>query len=178
MSIREICMRTNAFIQHYLKQLIRPGDLVVDMTLGNGNDTAMLATLTDRVVAFDIAKEAIVKSRQRLPSGVRLINDSHHHVDRYIKEAVRLFIFNLGYLPNSETPSVTNAQTTLEAVTKAYELLAEGGYLIITFYKGHPGGLTEYQLMKSYLYNNGFKKVAVYRSYDHLLEPETCIIRK
>lgn len=178
MSIREIFMRTNTFIQHYIQKLIRPNDLVVDMTLGNGNDAAFLATLTDRVIGFDISQEAIDNSSKRLPAEVKLIKDSHHNVDRYINEPVRLFIFNLGYLPNSQNISVTGANTSLCAIKKAYQLLADGAYLIITFYKGHPGGLEEYQLLKAYIQNNDFNIVGIYRSYDHCLEPETYIIRK
>ena len=44
-----------------LRQVVQPGDTVVDATLGNGHDTLMLCELvgeTGRVIGFDIQPDA------------------------------------------------------------------------------------------------------------------------
>lgn len=47
-------MRTNTFVHKYLKGLINKEDIVVDMTVGNGNDTLLLCQLAKEVIGFDI----------------------------------------------------------------------------------------------------------------------------
>ena len=52
-----------------LRQVVQPGDTVVDATLGNGHDTLMLCELvgeTGRVIGFDIQPDAVERTRERL----------------------------------------------------------------------------------------------------------------
>lgn len=149
------------------------------MTAGNGNDTLFLANISKHVYAFDISQEAIIRSRKRLAEkyNVTLICDSHVNIDKYIKDKIRLFIFNLGYLPNSDELRITKANDTLVAFKKAYDLLEEGGYIIITFYIGHRGGKDEYYLLDDYIKKNRFQLVETYRQ-DRIESPITYIIRK
>lgn len=56
-----------------LRQVVQPGDTVVDATLGNGHDTLMLCELvgeTGRVIGFDIQPDAVERTRER-PGGCR-----------------------------------------------------------------------------------------------------------
>ena len=172
-------MNNNTFVHKYIRSLISKDDITADMTAGNGNDTFLLAGLSKKVYAFDISKEAINNTLERIKGydNVALINDSHANVEKYIKEKVRLFIFNLGYLPGSDRSSITSADTTLEAFKKAYELLEENGYIVITFYLKQKGGLDEYYLLTDYINKNRFQITETYRQ-DKPFSPVTFIIRK
>ena len=171
-------MNNNTFVHKYLTPLIDKNDVCVDMTAGNGNDTLFLCRLSKKVYAFDISKEAIEKTRERTREcdNLILIRDSHVNVDRYVKEKVRLFLFNLGYLPKAASYSVTRAEDSLSALKKAFELLEKDGYIVITFYHGHPGGKDEYYLLKRYIEN---KKITVQETYrqDKSDSPITMILR-
>ena len=172
-------MNNNTFVHKYISSLINDRDICVDMTAGNGNDTLFLANISKHVYAFDISQEAIIRSRKRLAEkhNVTLICDSHVNIDKYIKDKIRLFIFNLGYLPNSDELRITKADDTLVAFKKAYDLLEEGGYTIITFYIGHRGGKDEYYLLDDYIKKNRFQLLETYRQ-DRIESPITYIIRK
>lgn len=172
-------MNNSTYIHKYLRNLISRKDTVVDMTLGNGNDAFFLCARAGKVYGFDISETAIARSRERLKDfdNIVFINDDHCNVERYIKEKCRLFIFNLGYLPNSDHSSVTRAESTLPAFRKAYDLLQEGGYLVITFYFSQPGGPSEFSVVDGYIARNKIPVVDMYRQ-DRYHSPLTYIIRK
>lgn len=75
-----------------------------------------------KVISFDIQKEAINKTREKLREfdykNITLINDGHENLDKHIQEKVKLFIFNLGYLPGKDHNITTKAETTLKALKK------------------------------------------------------------
>lgn len=172
-------MNNNTFVHKYIRSLIHPEDTVVDMTAGNGNDTLFLSGLSRKVFAFDISAEAIRRTKERIKGrdNITLIHDSHVHVDSYVKEDVRLFLFNLGYLPHSDDISVSKAEDTLTAFRKSYELLEKGGYIVITFYLGHQGGKDEFYLLDAYIRKNRFQITETY-SQHKIDSPVTYIIRK
>lgn len=68
--------------------MIKPGDIVIDATCGNGNDTLMLARLAKKVFAFDVQKKAIDNTKKLLEKNnvknVELINDSHENLEKYL----------------------------------------------------------------------------------------------
>lgn len=173
-------MKTNTFVHKYLKGLINKDDTVVDMTVGNGNDTLLLCKLSGKVIGFDISNEAINNTKERTKdyNNLTLINDNHINIDKYLSGDIKLFIFNLGYLPHSDKLSVTKADETLIAFKKAYELLAKNGYIIITFYLGHKGGLDEYYLLDKYFIDNKINVIDKYKAHTSLLEPVVYIIKK
>ena len=173
-------MRTNTFVHKYVKGLITKDDTVVDMTAGNGNDTLLLAKLSRRVYAFDIDPRAIESTGERVKDhdNVTLILDDHVNVDRYLEGGIKLFIFNLGYLPHSDDPSVTKADNTLVAFKKAYDLLLDDGYIIITFYRGHKGGMDEYYLLTDHFIDNKINVIERYEAHTSMTEPVTYIIKK
>lgn len=58
-----------AFSHQLLKDVLQPGELAVDATMGNGHDTLFLAQLVGRsghVYACDLQAQALVNTRQRL----------------------------------------------------------------------------------------------------------------
>lgn len=143
--------------KEYLSPFLSHGDIVVDATAGNGHDTLFLADKVGpdgHVFAFDIQLAAIEKTKENLTlanllSRVTLINGSHAHMDEYIPQyhhgEIKLAMFNLGYLPGSSKEVITTPESTVDAVTKAFALLKNGGKLSIAYYTGHPGGKEEFE---------------------------------
>lgn len=171
-------MNNNTFIHKYIKALVSEDDISVDMTMGNGFDTELLSNISKHVYAFDISKEALTNTKAKLKKdNVTLILDNHINVDKYVKEKVKLFIFNLGYLPHGDETIITKKEETLIAFKKAYELLNENGYIVITFYIGHIGGKDEYYLIDKYIKDNNIKVIEKYKQ-DRINSPITYIIKK
>ena len=127
----------------FLAQVITKEDIVVDATMGNGHDTLFLAKLAKQVYSFDIQKQALEKTSQRLQeaglTNVELLLQGHENVDQFVRE-VKAAIFNLGYLPSADKSIITQPQTTLEALDKLCHMLVKGGRIAIMIYYGHEGG--------------------------------------
>ena len=173
-------MNNNTFIHKYIKPLIAKTDTVVDMTAGNGNDTLFLAGLARKIIAFDISKEAIRRSKEKTKAfdNIEFHQVSHGQVDHYVKkDEASMFIFNLGYLPGSDEKSFTQKDETLKAFRKAYDLLKEKGYIVITFYLRQSGGYDEYYLVDDYIKKNKLQILEAYRQ-DKMDSPITYIIYK
>ena len=145
--------------KHFILQHLSAGDVAVDFTMGNGNDTLFLSkTVGDegRVYAFDIQEEALTSTRAKLeeaeaPLNYTLICASHHRVREFVKEPIKAGMFNLGYLPRSGTKGVTTMrETTMPAVEAAIDLLAPDGVLIIAIYPGHEEGALEGDMLREY----------------------------
>jgi len=140
--------RNVSYVVHdWLQEIIKPSDIIVDATCGQGFDTLFCLKLGAIVTAFDIQKQAIQWTQERVGNHehVTLIQDSHAHLDQYIQFCNGI-IFNLGYLPNSNKRIITTPQSTLIAFEKAYECLPVGGWMCVTFYQGHAGGDKETRL--------------------------------
>lgn len=172
-------MNNNTFVHKYIKSLIHNNDVCVDLTLGNGNDSELLCRLAKKVYGFDISKEAITNSKNRLKEyhNIEFILDNHININKYVKERINLAIFNLGYLPHSDDHNITKAEETLIAFTKTYDLLVDNGYIVITFYIGHKGGKDEYYLLDKYIVENNIKVIDKYKQ-DKIDSPITYIIKK
>ena len=173
-------MNNNTFIHKYLKPILSKEDTVVDMTAGNGNDTLFLARYAGKVIAFDICETAILRSKERTKDfdNVLYYQANHADVDRYVKKnEASLFLFNLGYLPGNEELSITHPNDTLTAFSKAYDLLIEGGYLVITFYLKQRGGWDEYYLITDYVQKKKLPVMEAYRQ-DKMDAPITWILHK
>jgi len=145
--------------KHFILEHLSEGDVAVDFTMGNGNDTLFLSKTvgeSGRVYAFDIQEEALVSTERHLrengaPENYTLICASHHRVKEFVKEPIKAGMFNLGYLPRSGRKCVTTMlETTRPATEAALELLAPDGVLIVAIYPGHEEGALEGEALREY----------------------------
>ncbi len=166
--------------KYFILRHLCEGDVAVDFTMGNGNDTLFLSRAvgeTGRVYAFDIQEEALASTRAHLeangaPENYTLICASHHRVKEFIDEPIKAGMFNLGYLPRSGRKTVTTMrETTLPAVTAALELLAPDGVLIVAIYPGHEEGAFEGEMLREYF--SGLSKYRICPSEFKILNSPT-----
>ena len=151
--------------QELLAEVVQPGDLVVDLTAGTGQDTLLLSQLVGsagQVVAFDIQPQALAVTRDRMvaagvpvrlqqeniqplqrEAGVDLLQLSHAEVAGILPAAPKGIIANLGYLPGDQHGLVTRPESSVMALEQSCSLLAVGGRLAVVVYPGHPGGSEE-----------------------------------
>ena len=117
------------YCHHFLEEYLAEGDICVDATAGNGNDTEFLCRRvgkTGKVYAFDIQDDAIAHTGKRV-------------------------VFNFGYLPGGDHSIATKCETSLEAVRQAMELLQMGGILNLCIYSGKDTGYEEKEALLSFL---------------------------
>ena len=150
------------FARKLLEKVVGNGDIAIDATAGNGHDTLFLAKLVGqngRVFSFDVQKEAINKTQQRLANHneleqVTLINDGHEKVKEYLNkdniEKVKGAIFNLGYLPGGDKTIVTMPDTTKSAIENIFDILSPGGIIVLVIYHGHDEGKKERDAILEY----------------------------
>lgn len=138
-------------------QVVKPGDIAIDATCGNGHDTLVIAKMiltptSGALYAFDIQAEAILKTKQKLLqhlppeilNRIHLIHSCHTTIgDHLLPESVKLIVYNLGYLPGSNKTIITQTPDTLTSLEKALSLLTKDGLISITCYPGHLGGKEE-----------------------------------
>jgi len=142
--------------QLLLEDRLKPGDFVVDATLGNGHDTLFLAQQVlpgGRVFGFDVQTEAIVSTNQRLrehgvsSADFELFHAGHENWEQHLPPnlhgKIRGVMFNLGYLPGSDKTLITRTASTMKAVQSALDWLAPEGLLTVVVYPGHEGGADE-----------------------------------
>lgn len=151
------------FSHDVLKKSIVPGDHVIDATVGNGNDTTMLAAAVDqigKVYGFDIQQEAIDSTREKLLltgllEQTELIHDGHENIKNYVPEEQQISaaIFNLGYLPSGDKSIITKPETTISAIDQCLSILRKGGIVSIMIYYGHEGGLEEKEQVDNFVGN-------------------------
>lgn len=157
-----ITMFDNAvsFIHYLLEASLKPGDIVIDATLGNGWDAALLARCVGpagTLYGFDIQQVAIDVTRVRLretKADARLYLAGHEtmmeHVDKAHVGKVRAVTFNLGYLPGGDKTITTHAETTHAALAAARDLIADNGIISLVCYH-HNEGERELALLREYL---------------------------
>ena len=153
--------------KHFILEHLGEGEVAVDFTMGNGNDTLFLSkTVGDsgRVYAFDIQQLALdstkdLLEREGAPKNYTLICASHHRVREFVNEPIKAGMFNLGYLPGSGKKAVTTMrETTMPAVEAAIDMLAPDGVLIVAIYPGHEEGALEGEMLREY-----FKTLSKYK---------------
>ena len=158
--------------KYFILQHLGEGDVAVDFTMGNGNDTAFLSESvgkSGKVFAFDIQEDALISTRAHLqelgcPENYTLICASHHLVKDYVKEPIKAGMFNLGYLPRSGRKNVTTMrETTMPAVEAALELLSDDGILMIAVYPGHEEGDLEGKMLGEYFSTLNRRKICASR---------------
>lgn len=146
------------------------GGVYIDATMGKGHDTEFLCRLageTGSVLAFDIQKEAILFTEERLKkqgilNRASLILDGHEHMEKYAdEETVDVICFNFGYLPGGNHRIATKAATSLEAIEKGLKLLKPGGMMSLCIYSGGDTGFEEKKEILEYLKDISSEKYIV-----------------
>lgn len=152
------------------RRVVRPGDLVVDATCGNGNDTLALARLAiswesesdmmiGTVIALDKQAEAVattkaILERSLFPAEVERIQLEcvcHSQLRSFATpSSARLVVFNLGYLPGGNKEIITQPSSTVEALEASAELVAPGGLISVLAYVGHPEAWEEFEAVKQF----------------------------
>lgn len=143
----------------YMARAIRPGDTVVDATMGNGKDTLFLCELVGecgRVYAFDVQPEAVERTRERVEEAgfadrTTLLLAGHETMAEKVSGPVQAVMFNLGWLPGAAHAVTTRTETTLAAVRAATELLAPGGVVTVCVYPGHEEGTRELEVLRAFV---------------------------
>ncbi len=135
-----------------VRAVLSLGEIAIDATAGNGHDTRVLAAAvgpSGRVFAFDVQSEAIARTAEALGPAhpVTLLHMSHAEMRAAVPleyhGRIAAVMFNLGYRPGGDRRIATSAESTLEAIAAALDLLRPGGVLTVLAYPGHSGGAEE-----------------------------------
>ncbi len=138
---------------------VQVGDIVVDATCGNGNDTLFLSKLVGekgKVFAFDTEQTAISNTKTLLEKenalkNTVLINKCHSQMINLVNEKPQLVLFNLGYLPKYSKENTTKTDTTIKAVKDSLSMLKQYGLTLIVIYRGHIEGKNEEKAIKEFV---------------------------
>lgn len=158
---------------HFIRQQVHPGDICIDATMGNGNDTLLLSQLCGEqghVLAFDIQSCALANTKERLhnadaPSNYSLLLTSHTHMADYADpESVSCIVFNFGYLPGGDHKMSTQKDTSILALEQALLLLKKGGLLSLCIYSGGDSGFSERDAILRWLKTLSPQKYLVIKS--------------
>lgn len=163
----------HALTQMLIEKHLVENSVVVDATVGNGNDALkMISQLGPDgcLYGFDIQKEALEVAEQLLRSrgyhNYKLILQGHENMQEHLKaETVDMIMFNLGYLPKGDKSLTTKLDTTLEGIKSSLTLLKYGGLLLVACYPGHENGMTEYQGLQAYFEGLNQKQFNVFHSH-------------
>lgn len=137
---------------HFIREHVNRGDICIDATAGNGNDTLLLCELVGehgKVIAFDIQKEAVENTRRRLEEqGIleraEVLLESHTNMSRYAEaDSVSCIVFNFGYLPGGDHALATKKDTSIAAIHEGLGLLKRGGMMSLCIYSGGDSGFEE-----------------------------------
>lgn len=154
---------------HFIKEHVKSGEICIDATAGNGNDTLLLAELvgeSGKIYAFDIQEQALKKTRERLEekgleNRVELILDSHAEMGTRIEEEVSCIVFNFGYLPGGNHSLSTKKESSIKAIETGLSLLKKGGLMSLCIYSGGDSGFEEKDGILQYLHTLDSKKYLV-----------------
>ena len=174
-----IIRQTTELAMYIMRAYVKPGDVVVDATCGNGKDTLALAAMDPgRLYAFDVQEDAVSKTvgllkdsgygerlalscKGSLADGSIIVQQlAHENLKDFFAGVfeesgddhgcIKAVVFNLGYLPGGDKHLTTKTETTIPAVQSAMELLQKDGVICITMYSGHPEGKQEKAALLSF----------------------------
>ena len=159
-----------SWVHHFIEDHVQPGDVCIDATMGNGNDTALFSKMAGekgRVVAFDVQQLALDNTKAKLekencPENYELILASHERMGDYAEEnSVSCIAFNLGYLPGGDHGKATKAESSIRAMETGLKLLKKKGMMTVCIYSGGDSGFEEKDAVLSYLKELDSKKYLV-----------------
>ena len=139
---------------------IEKGDLCIDATMGNGNDTEFLCDRVGergKVLGFDIQQAALEHTRERLEKKLAYRNyelylESHERMGEHAaSDSVSCIMFNLGYLPTGDHALATRAESSIKAMEVGLMLLKKGGVMSVCIYSGGDSGFEERDAVLSWL---------------------------
>ena len=136
-------------------------DYAADATCGNGKDTLFLAGMCNAggmVFSFDIQEEALDKSEKLInentyPASVMFLHTGHENIKKVIKPKVDVVMFNLGFLPKSESNICTKPDTTIKALNSACKILSDNGIITVLCYPGTDEGRVETKEVSKWMNN-------------------------
>lgn len=176
-----------------LAERLKPDDIAIDATVGNGYDTLFLAEQvgeTGKVFGFDIQHAALQAAQEKCQQAnrqdrVSLIQASHADMAKHIPEAqhgnISAIMFNLGYLPGGDKTVITQTDSTLSALAAAIRLLSPHGLITLLAYPGHQGGDQETEQVNRWceqLDNRQFNFDTHYSNTDSISAPRLFVISK
>lgn len=157
----------------FIREQVNVGDICIDATMGNGNDTLLLSQLageSGKVFAFDIQEMALSNTRKRLvnasaPQNYTLLLESHANMKQYAEEnTVSCIVFNFGYLPGGDHAKATIAETSISAMEQGLSLLKKDGLMSLCIYSGGDSGFEERNQILAWLKSLDSKKYLVIKS--------------
>ncbi|MBE6153125.1 MAG: TIGR01212 family radical SAM protein [Firmicutes bacterium] len=140
--------------------VVKPNDIVIDATCGNGKDTLFLSKLVPNghVFGFDIQDIAISNTKNLLDenniNNYTLFNFSHDLILEKLNDyqgKISFIVYNLGYLPNGNENITTHYESTISSIKQSLKLLNKKGMIVITVYPGHNEGKKESVKLKEFL---------------------------
>ena len=163
-------INTTILAKNFIKENVSNGDIVIDATMGRGNDTLFLSQLVGKdgfVYAFDIQQEAIDDTKTKLIqnnsyNNVSLILDGHENMDKYIKHNnVSCIVFNFGYLPKANHNICTKPASSILAIQKSLQILKKKGVISLCVYQGGDTGFEEKEAIFNFLKDLDYNKYTV-----------------
>ena len=130
-----------------LDPYVRRAGVIVDMTCGNGYDTAFLAKL---MPAVERTKQRLLEEKLT-DRDVRCQCGSHDELLETVPDGIDVMVFNLGYLPSGDHHIHTDYEITLRALKIGLNKIAINGIIIIAAYPGTEAGAQEERALQSFL---------------------------
>lgn len=167
-----------------LENNLKPNDIVVDATIGNGNDTLFLANIITKghIFGFDIQDEAITNTTKLLKenniNNYTLYKENHENIYKILKDyqnKISCVIYNLGYLPNGDKNITTKKESTIKSINEALKLLNNKGFILIVVYP-HEEGIKEAKAIKKLNIPNYI--INEYHNTDNINAPYLIEIKK
>lgn len=152
---------------------IGEGAFCIDATAGKGRDTLFLCRLvgeSGRVLAMDIQSDAVAQTRSLLEQeGVahraQVVETCHSRIGDYAApDSVDGIMFNFGWLPGGDHHTFSHADTSVEAVRAALDLLKVGGVMTLCIYYGRENGTAERDALLAFLPTIDHRRYTVMRT--------------
>ena len=134
--------------------------VLIDMTCGNGHDTAFLASLMNKdamLYAFDIqacaikATQNILAKQNICTEHIIFCQGSHDDLVSHVDRPIDIVLFNLGYLPSGDHEIHTKSEITIKAIKICLNKIAKNGIIMIAAYPGTDSGAREEQAVCKFL---------------------------
>lgn len=158
---------------HFIREHVKAGDICIDATAGNGNDTQLLCELVGehgKVFAFDIQEQAVQHTKEKLAKSnlsnrAEVLLDSHVNMRNYVAEdSVSCIVFNFGYLPGGDHRLATRKESSIQAIHEGLKILKKGGMMSLCIYSGGDSGFEERDAILEELKNLDSKRYLVIMS--------------